>query len=184
MQTYRNYHRDYFKTPSGREAQRRARRKYRQKIAKRYNTSQAKAAQLIKERNNMSGRKGTKNINQREFDQLKAMVNLGLTAKQLHDISGRSPNTLSMIRQSENFEQYKVVREAATKRYRPSPEVKAFSEATDSVNAASTTPELVEALNDLSQAMNALAVSWNGLSDKMDDVLETKRPWMFGQKRG
>lgn len=42
-QTYENYFREYYKTPKGRAAVRRAKKKYKQKLAREYGLSQEKA---------------------------------------------------------------------------------------------------------------------------------------------
>jgi hypothetical protein len=50
-QTYKNYYKNYYQTESGRITKRKSQTKYRQKLAKHYGVSQAKAIQLRKEEN-------------------------------------------------------------------------------------------------------------------------------------
>jgi hypothetical protein len=134
------------------------------------------------------GAKGTKNMTATDFKMIKTLADLNMTTGQIKQVTGRSYNTISVVKSSDSFEEYTRVRQSYNNRYKNkqpvSPEVESLSEAAGRVEAAESTPELIKALNDLSFAMNALALSWNGLAEKMDEVLETKRPWMFGQRKG
>lgn len=188
-QNYDNYHRDYINTPSGRLARRRAQNRYRHKLAAKYGTSATQAIKLHRlSKGDTMGAKGTKNLTEKDFQIVKQLHELGLPHKQISAVTGRAVNTISLICQSDTFEQHRA-RQAAyrAKALAAASPVQEFTKAVDDLDLGNrdlskSDPELITALNNLAEAMTSLAKSWNTLSSKMDEVLETKRPWMFRVK--
>jgi len=113
--------------------------------------------------------KTRKHIKEPEFNQIKELLNLGLKASQIAQVVKRSYNTVHHIDQSTDF--------------------KAFQQYNTQLNAKSPslpikvevkTEELVvsEAVKENTKALRDLAQAWSHMADKLDEVLETKRPWL------
>lgn len=100
-----------------------------------------------------------------EFDKVKIFLGADVSIGQIAKILGRSRATVSRMANTETYEDYKALlaryKATATKEITPVPN--------SSIN------ELIVANTN---ALNDLARAWNNLSEKLDEVIETKRPWL------
>lgn len=128
-------------------------------------------------------KKGTKHMNEAEFEAIKRMFELGLTPKQVSAVSKRSGSLVAMVKKSSSLEDYKERMEALRK-----PKVELETSLVDVVSEAveqeaervayKPQDELTKALSDLAKGFTNMAERFETMAGKMDEVLETKKPWL------
>lgn len=107
-QTYDNYYREYFKTPSGKASQNKSNNKYRRKLKREFpQYGYNRAIRLRKAINKMKKRTsvGTR-LTQDEFDTIKELQNLKITSTKAASIVKRSSSTIWHIYQCATLEEY------------------------------------------------------------------------------
>ena|SRR4030042_680875 len=57
----------------------------------------------------MAGRKGTKNLTIKEYEMIKALLNAGVKNKVVKKVSARGETTVSIIKTSTDFKDYKKI---------------------------------------------------------------------------
>lgn len=135
------------------------------------------------------GRKGKKDLTQKEYDTIKGLSTYNLGTNKIAEITKRSYGLVSGVINSEDFAGYKARRDAiiATRKAKLAAESQAAEATTYPLEVEpqtqpptepSTNPDMTLAIQANTQALVDLAKAWNSLEIKLDEVLETKRPWL------
>jgi IS30 family transposase len=131
---------------------------------------------------------------EQQYDQIKMLANVNLSNVQIAKIIGKSTATVSRAKRTENWQDYQALlaKMAADRQDRlqaqsPEPTLEPINEPVEEITRKGdteipTTPQVVLVLQANADAMSSLALAFNHFSDKLDEVIETKRPWLGRNK--
>lgn len=118
-----------------------------------------------------------KAITREEFDNIKLMFKAGLSPRQIKTISKRSDGAVYTIAKMGSYEQYKEVSNARFKNWKKKEDEQKVAKA-----AAEETPRIpvkqVDSTLELAKAFNNFSLKIDLLIGRIDEVLETKKPWL------
>ncbi len=137
-------------------------------------------------------RKTRRNLKPADFERVHMLLGAQLTQAQVADVMGLSKATVKNVAACadwaayEDFKEYQRSYKTRLRQQLPQDVAEAFSQpelpievthepATQQMGVDAKT---LEALAANTAALADLALAWNQLTDKLDEVLETKKPWL------
>lgn len=124
--------------------------------------------------------KGRKHIKRIEYHRIKQMLEAGLSHRQIRDITGRSVGSVARVRASKNFKDFRMAQARYSAKQQSADKPNMPTATIVPTPAASTplTDEALLVLRNLADALNKQTQAYDKMADKLDEVLETKRPWV------
>lgn len=114
-------------------------------------------------------KKGTKQLTEKEFRDIKTLISVGVKPGQIRSITGRSLFVVGGAARFDTLEEFRKFNTESRRQYKGGHKLTAQVETPIEPGN--------QVLINLTDAIVGMTEQWKSMEDKLDEVLETKRPW-------